>query len=216
MAYPKPYLNAAGDRVPSVTTILSGLGWSKDSLMYWAWKQGQDGKDFRETRDTAASIGTTAHAMVQAHIHGRVFEADGLDEEIRYPAAQAFSMYREWEDNSKAVLIASELRFVSEKHQFGGGPDALMMVKRGLSLPDWKTGGVYSEHILQVAAYVYGAEEILGERLDGGAWLFRFKKDAAGFDQKWIAREALRPAWSVFLRLRDIYEQRKAIEALAK
>src|SRR5438067_13394035 len=112
MAVPKPYLNAKGERVPSVTTITSGLGWSKDGLMYWAWQQGKDGKDFRETRDAAASIGTTAHAMVQAHIHGREFDTDGLDEDIRYPAAQSFSMYREWEDNSKAILIASELRVV--------------------------------------------------------------------------------------------------------
>ena len=154
--------------------------------------------------------------MVQAHIHGRIFEADGLEEEIRYPAAQAFSMYREWEQDSKAIVIASELRFVSEKHQFGGGPDALMVMKRGLTLPDWKTGGVYAEHVLQVAAYVYGMEEILGERLEAGAWLFRFKKDAAGFDTKWIAREALGPAWRVFLRLREVHENRKAIEALAK
>ena len=145
-------------------------------MLYWAWNQGRDGKDFRETRDTAAHIGQTAHAMVQAYIQGRPFQADGLEQEILYPAEQAFSMYRSWEQDSKAIVIATELRVVSEAHQFGGGPDALMVMKHGLALPDWKTGAsVYAEGILQVAAYVYAVEEVMGERLDGGAWLIHRK-----------------------------------------
>jgi len=211
------YRNASGDRVPSVTTILKNLGWNTDALMYWAYSQGVDGKDFRETQQRAADVGTLAHAMLEAHICGRDFAWDGDDEELLRKAGYAFGAYREWEENSKALVVASELRVVSEEHQFGGGPDGLMVTKRGLGLPDWKSGaGIYTEHVVQVAAYTFAVEEVIGERLDGGAHLFRFDKESGGFLHRWLPREALGAPWRVFLRLREIHDQKKALTALSR
>lgn len=212
------YKNAAGERVPSVTTILNNLGWNRDGLMFWAWQQGADGKDFRETQQKAADAGTLAHAMLEAHILGRPFEPDeDEDPETLRRASCAFGAYREWEANSNAHVVASELRVVSEEHQFGGGPDGLIVTKRGLSLPDWKSAaGLYAENILQVAAYTYAIEEVMGERLDGGAHLFRFDKEAGGFLHRWFPRESLGLPWRVFLRLREIHNHKRALTALAR
>ena len=63
MSRPKGgYKLADGTKVPGVTTVIGKL---KDAgpLMYWAWQQGVEGKDFRETRDAAASAGTVVHAF---------------------------------------------------------------------------------------------------------------------------------------------------------
>jgi len=57
------YKNAQGKRIPGVTTVISNLGWSKGGLMHWAWEQGINGIDYKETRDKAADTGTIAHAM---------------------------------------------------------------------------------------------------------------------------------------------------------
>jgi len=56
-------------RIPGCTTV---IGRFKESggLIYWAWDQGRQGLDFRETRDKAADAGTLAHAMVEADIRG--------------------------------------------------------------------------------------------------------------------------------------------------
>ena len=65
------YKNAKGVRIPGNTTVINGnLGWSKNGLMYWAWEQGRNGKDFRQSRDDAADAGTLAHALIEADIKG--------------------------------------------------------------------------------------------------------------------------------------------------
>jgi hypothetical protein len=63
------YKNAKGEIIPGNTTVISqNLGWSKGGLMYWAWQQGRDGKDFRQARDEAADAGTLAHEMIERDI----------------------------------------------------------------------------------------------------------------------------------------------------
>ena len=69
------YKNKAGERIPGVTTVIgSNLGWSKGGLMHWAWEQGINGLDYRETRDAAANTGTIAHKMVEYEIKGKKFD----------------------------------------------------------------------------------------------------------------------------------------------
>lgn len=213
----KGYLNAAGKRVPSVTTILSNLGWNRDGLMYWAWNQGREGLEFRESRQASANVGTVAHAMVEANIHGREWIADGEDPDTIRKADMAYGQFRIWAESTRLRIIATEVYLVSEEHQFGGTPDAIAVAGNALTLPDWKTGSaVYTEAVLQVSAYLHAAEEVMGETFTGGAHLCRFDQDAGGFMHRWIPREALGPAWRVFLRLRDIHDQRKGLEKLCK
>lgn len=218
MATPRMgYFNAAGQRIPSVSTILASLGWKTDGLMYWAWNQGRDGKDFRETKQASADVGTVAHAMVQARNHGRDWMQNGEDEETVARALRAFEQYEVWAASTSLQVIATEVLLVSEEHQFGGTPDAIAVARGALTMPDWKTGGaVYTEAVLQVAAYVHAAEEVMGEKFTGGAHLCRFDQEAGGFMHRWIPREALGPAWRVFLRLRDIHDQRRTLEKLCR
>ena len=53
MARPYKGYEIDGEKVPGVTTVLSRFKES-GALMYWAWKQGTEGKDFRETKQAAA------------------------------------------------------------------------------------------------------------------------------------------------------------------
>ena len=47
------YKTQDGVRVPSVTTVISRFK-EAGALMYWAWNEGKEGRDYRETRDAAA------------------------------------------------------------------------------------------------------------------------------------------------------------------
>ena len=55
-----PYVNLQGKRLAGVTTILNNLGWSKGALMWWAWNEGMEGRNFRDTSGQAAQAGTQA------------------------------------------------------------------------------------------------------------------------------------------------------------
>ena len=66
------YYNAAGVRLPSVTTIGGRFG-DKSQLMYWAAQavvRSGPKDSFMEESAKAADVGTLAHQMVEARIKG--------------------------------------------------------------------------------------------------------------------------------------------------
>ncbi len=132
-----PIYKVDGKRVPSVTTILSRFKES-GGLIHWSWQCGMDGKDYRKERDTAASTGTAAHAMVEAHIRRFQFDPVPYTDDVLERATVAFGAFLEWADNSKLKPIETELSLVSEKYHFGGTLDA-MLIKGKLALGDWKS-----------------------------------------------------------------------------
>lgn len=144
------YKNAAGKRVPGVTTI-TGRFKESGALMYWAWECGRDGIDFNKARDAAADAGTLCHEMIDCHLHQRAFNRIGHDELALSKADHAFLGFLEWAENTKLKVTASEISLVSERHQFGGTFDAIM-TGSNLNLCDYKTsGGVYTDMLIQVA-----------------------------------------------------------------
>ena len=140
------YKNTAGQRVPGTTTI---IGRFKDSgaLLHWAFKQGQSGAaSLYEKRDEAAEAGTLAHDMIEAFILSHPApEIVGVNPQIAERAANAFAQFREWWDQTRIEIIATERGYVSERHQFGGTVDAIGRDTKGrIVLVDWKTSnGVY-------------------------------------------------------------------------
>jgi hypothetical protein len=200
----KPYNNAAGERVPSVTTI---TGRFKDggALIAWAWQQGRDGKDFRETKTAAADAGTCAHAMIEAHIKGVEFVREGWSPESLAKAQQAFEAFQTWADGTKLVPHASEVRLVSEAHQFGGTIDCMARVGNSLCILDWKTGGLYADHLYQVGGgyQILWNENHPDEPITGGFHLCRFSRDNADFCHSYFGE--LEGAKRGFLLMRELY-----------
>src|SRR3990167_1835908 len=97
MARPKDgYRLKDGTRVPSVTTVI-GRFKESGALIHWAWEQGAAGKDYRETRDSAADSGTKAHTLVEQWIRGEPLVIDGPEDVVRR-ARQAFDAFLSWAD----------------------------------------------------------------------------------------------------------------------
>jgi len=220
MATPKQgYRLADGARVPSVTTIISRF---KDSgaLMKWAYTTGRE-HGFTEGRGgiaptslyevpgKAADIGTAAHSMVEASIKGEhpemVQDYINLSVDDRVKAKNAFAMYEEWAAQSSLVIVEQEMYLVSEKHRFGGTPDAIGEIAGKLCLVDWKTSnGVYSDYLLQLAAYRVLWDENHPDRpLTGGSHLCRFAKEFGDFAHHYYAE--LDDAWTMFELLLRAY-----------
>jgi hypothetical protein len=213
------YRTADGTKRPSVTTIL-GRFKESGTLMQWAYRTGREhgrldaeGKEapasLYEVSGKAADIGTAAHAMVELHINGVDPENAAaflsLDDEGRDKARNAFGMYLQWAKQSRLEIVAQEVGMVSERFGFGGTLDAIGKIDGVLCLVDWKTSnGVYSDYLLQLAAYkVLWEENYPDQLLLGGFHLCRFSKEHGDFAHHYY-RE-LDNAWQMFRHLLEAY-----------
>lgn len=205
MPHPKEGYHAAdGKRVPGTTTIISRFKESS-GLIHWAWEQGVAGLDYRDERDTAADIGTLAHAMMEAKIHGLPFvvpaDADPANVE---KAVVPFHAFEQWAGDVKFTITDTEVALVSEKYRYGGTLDACL-IRGERSIGDWKTSNrVYADHIVQLAAYRnLWNETHPDDRAAVGAHLVRFAKETGDFTHHFFAD--LDEAWRAFVLMRELY-----------
>lgn len=206
------YKTEDGKRVPSVTTIISRF---KDSggLIHWAWKEGVDGRDYRETRDSAADAGTMAHALVEQWIKGETPNIEG-PEDIVQKARTSFEAFLEWANQTQLKVTHTELPLVSEKYRFGGCLDA-MLIKGRLALGDWKTSNrIYQDHLIQIAAYgQLWAENFPKQPIEGGYHIIRFAKEHGDFAHHYFPD--LSEAWRAFVLMRELYDIDKSLKKRA-
>lgn len=206
-----PYLLPDGTAVPSVTGVISRFKES-GGLIWWAWNEGMQGRDYRTTRDTAADAGTLTHRMVEADIRGRAPYGDPMADPAAWKrACQAFDNYREWRDMTQLKAVRSEVRLISERLRVGGTLDAIL-VQGKLSIGDWKTGPIYPDHLIQVAAYgLLWREAFPDEPLVGGYHLLSFSKENGDFAHRHFAE--LADAEEMFIMLRRAYDLDKMLKA---
>lgn len=207
-----------GSVVPGTTTVIGqNLGWGKEALMRWAWGQGKEDIDYRETVKDAATAGTLAHAMAEADIKKVEFVVPALAEpEQLLKARSAFSAYLTWKEMTKLELLESEVPYVSEEHRFGGTLDGIARVGGKAALVDFKTSnGLYPDHILQTSAYLHLWEHNHpGNTLEGGVHILRFSKDRGHFHHHYYPREAMIEVFPTFVHLRQIHAAKKLIEGM--
>lgn len=225
------YRNSAGVRLPGVTTVIGGnLGWSKDGLIHWAYKLGQEGKDLKQAREGAADIGSIAHDLVESHLledgrHDAILAA--APEAMRRPALEAYGAFERWWKQTRGVVIATELWGVNEEYQTGWCLDALKLTDDGaIDLYDWKSSnGTYPDMLIQIATYTEFAErdltvwlaEVLGRPVRfGEIHLCRFDKTYGNFTHHSWRRDTLAVGFSAFTWLRALHGVRRQLEQLAK
>jgi hypothetical protein len=208
-----------GRRVPSVTTIIgTGLGgFSKDALMAWAWREGKEGRDYKQTSQKAADIGTVAHAMIECFLNGSLY-IPTLEHEPLVPEAQpCFDAFQEWHSTHDIVIHEQEIRLTSSRHKFGGTFDALGTLDGVPALFDWKSSkGLYGSYAVQISAYYM----LITENRPQSDWprtvaIVRVGKDGK-LNVAQIDRKDLAMPWDVFLHAKAIYQARYELDKLIK
>lgn len=159
----------------------------------------------------AATAGTMAHDLVEAHLNKRpAQELTGAPETIA-KARAAFDVYLRWAEMTKLQVRHTEVSLVSEVHKFGGRLDAIGILGNELCLLDWKTGNFYADHLFQTAAYKLLWEENYPEHpLTGGVHLVRFSRETGDFGHNHfpeVDQEA-----ETFLAMRVLYNRIKTTE----
>lgn len=215
----QPYYTKDGTRVPGVTTIL-GARKAAGGLMHWAWNLGMQGKDYRKVRDEAADAGTLAHLMIEKWL-AKEDPLDALatveDLEVQGLAQQGFGAFLDWSRQTKIEVLDQEMGLVSELFGFGGTPDAVAHLDGKLVLLDWKTSNaVYTDHIMQIAAYQRLWEENNPKDPLEGHHLLRFGKEFGDFHHHSYPQTIMDTAWSCFVNLQCVYNAEKTLRKVTR
>jgi hypothetical protein len=201
----QPYFDGRGNRLPSVTQVLSA-SWAKgDALVQWAWTQGKNGQDWKQVRDDAGTIGTIAHELVLSKIGGAAPQEWAPSElrAARVPAHHAAG----WMDGHTFEPLVVEEALVSGKLGYGGTPDWYGIMDGVPTLLDIKTSArPYVSHYVQLAAYIKLLEE-RGHKVDRAGILI-LPKQMAGHP-RWEQMEGvqidrMKAAWDAVFNLYKI------------
>jgi len=210
---PRPaggYRNQAGARIPGASTVAKLISES-DGLIHWAWQQGIDGLDYRESRDKAASAGTMVHAAAEAWKRREPYSFVG-EAGLIQKAQAGYRAFLEWTHQTKLTIEETELSLISERWQFGGTFDATLIGDRRV-MADYKTAAsLFPEHLLQIAAYgVLWDENFPDKPITGGYYCLRFSRDYGDFSAHWFGE--LDDARRAFLCCRELYDLKAKVKA---
>lgn len=213
------YFNAAGKKIPGVTSILSRFRES-GGLIAWAYQCGRDGIDINEARDSAADAGTCCHEMIDCELHHRAFNTGPWPAEVLSRAGHAFLGFLQWAEQSKLAIAASEVSLVSEKHQFGGTFDGAFIAGT-LRLLDYKTSsGIYTDQLVQVGGgYSLLWQEHHPDQPLHGIDILRISKpkapdDPVSFEHRHFSAEVIPICQEQFLLFRKAYDIDRRLKGL--
>ena len=173
------YKNKDSKRLQGATTIAKNVGWWLSPLMWWANKQGLEGRTLQESYDTATIPGTIAHYLIECFLKNEEpkMSLEWSDKDIA-KAQTAFDNFHKWAQQFKFKPLHVEPNLISEKYQYGGTPDVIAEVLGEPAIVDWKTGRIYESTFLQLAAYGQLCKETYPDlSLDGGFHLLRIPKN---------------------------------------
>lgn len=207
------YKNAAGKRLPGVTTI---VGTRAKHLIRWALGLQAKGIDYDAYMADVANVGKCAHEMIIASLEGRPAETgEWSADQIKYATVCHDKMY-DWATDPKIDLqmIASEVEMVSETMQVGGTMDIHATVTGRPGVFDIKTSdsGIYLDNWYQVAAYSAIAREI-GREVEICGIIRASKEESQLLDVQIIAVDSdeFRTLLEGFQSLRWMYEDDKSL-----
>lgn len=208
----KVYKTSTGVRVPSVSTICKHVDPPGEGLLMWAHRVGMSGQSLDEARESAAGIGTIAHACVEGEIRGQGVSLDDVPAEMRTAVEMSLAAWRSWRASVEPVFLATETSLVSDVHRFGGTSDFVCTVGGVVTLGDVKTGRLYPSALAQVGGYAVLWDEHHPDQPIERCDLLRLDKATGAFT--WCSVADVAVLKDAFLHARKMYGFRKELQKL--
>lgn len=201
------YKTTDGQRVPGATTITGLL--NKPFLITWANRLGLEGIDSSKYTDEAASIGTLAHAMVQADLQGEEMDTSNYSKSQIDLASNSVLSFLEWKKQHDVKPIICEIPLVSDSMRFGGTVDCYCTMDGVPTLLDFKTGkAIYDEYFIQLSAYKALLEEN-GHAVNQCRILRIGRDETEGFEERSVTDTE--EYFGIFKSLLDVYYRKKKV-----
>ena len=185
-------------------------------MLFWAFARGKAGHA-KLYDDSALDVGSCVHMMCELDLKGRAqedidfyLETTLRDPEDRAKASSAFTAFRKWRADFHVTAHTQETSFISERLQYGGTIDTAAIIRNGLALIDFKTtksGEVYPEMVLQLAAYsILWEENRPDEPLTAGYHLILLPKDGSKPIHREFTEEQMHPFKQLFWCYRKAFD----------
>ena len=215
----RKYLDANGNKLPSVTEILGGLGWNREVLMGWANKIGRQGQTINEVRNPKADAGTLAHHLIECELTNidwkQTQEFCEANQDLQVKAMQALEAWNEWWSAREAdgwEVVDAEIAMQDDDAGFAGTCDLMLRDPAGeLIVADIKTGSPHAEAIIQMAAY-----GILYDERPKYALLIHVPTDGRPVTCHFASDDTLRQAEEIWENLLNISKYKKAWAVIGK
>lgn len=118
--------------------------------------------EYKVRRDTGASAGSEAHAMVEHYLKGTTHGGKTSPESLN-----AFNAFKEWFQEVQPQVVNVEEVIYSHTFRYAGTYDCMLQLNDKTYLCDLKTtnssrkapNGVYAEYFIQLGAYAFAHEE---------------------------------------------------------
>lgn len=132
--------------------------------------------EYKYRRDSGASTGTEAHALVEQFLKGVSIDSSVATQEAR----NAYKAFIDWYRKAEPEVINVEEVIYSKDLQYAGTYDCMLRIDGKVYLCDLKTtnasrrapDGVYAENFIQLGAYAMAHEEQrVYEEANGGTKL---------------------------------------------
>ena len=195
------YVNANGDRVVGVTTVLNVL--DKPALVIWSNRLGLQGIDSTKFKDKMADIGTITHLRILHELKGTEPDLSEYSQADIKASDNCMMSYHSWSKIHKLEPICIETPLTSDRYGYGGTPDFIGLVDGRLEIIDYKTGnGIYGSAYYQVSAYRQMAHE-LGHQVEHARILRIGRTDDEGFEERLVTK--FDDEFKLFLNCLEIY-----------
>jgi len=204
------YFLADGTQAPGGSTI-SKLGDSVEGLIFWAWKLGCEGKDYKKVSQEACDVGTLAHFMIEAFLNSFVCDLSDYEQELIDKAMVSYHKFLEWWETQDLEVVATEIQLVNEVYRYGGTIDLIAKRKNGDHvLMDFKTSKKITDtYWRQAAGYAWLWEANNKQAPITSHAIVRIGKEEEGdFEVVW--KDDLEKEWEVFQKQVDLYWAMKA------
>ena len=209
------YKNSKGEKLPSVTTVLSVI--SKPQLFYWGVKLAKEGICPIEYTKETAKIGSLVHAIAEYYTSKTPIEWDKYTKEEIKKACTISKRFFEFvsiQDEFEPIL--SEGAFSSDKFGYGGTLDLLCRLNGKLSLVDFKScNEIRDTAIAQVSAYKRLAEE-QGYKIEQVIILRFGREESEGYEYREISKKELKYGLKMFDCALKLYKSKKEFERVLK
>lgn len=153
------YRDHNGNKLPSVTELLGGLGWRYAPLLAWANKIGREGLTMDEASRDARDMGTAGHDLIEAWLLNRREPERGTTPTHIWEGGQrALDSFQSWwereEMHLRIEVLGTETMMVNVEKGYGGTADLVCLLDGKPTVLDYKTGkSIYAETAIQLAAY---------------------------------------------------------------
>lgn len=168
----------------------------------------------KDVAQDKADIGNELHVAIASYCRGDTVALDGMRPEV----AACYGQFLDWAQGVRLVPCYVESPVVHPEELYAGTPDLIARLRDGeterLIVADWKTGGIWPEHVAQVCAYAKAAEKCIEVKVDR-CMIFGFAREGQR-PLRILAIEDVEKYYSWFLTLKHALEGKLDAEAFLK